>query len=177
MKTQLKSSALVLGAIAAATSVQGSADYVTMSTFLRTSFRRIITVTALILALGAGHAMAQRANGIDVSRYQGTINWVSVRGAGYTVAWAQATRGSYLVNANFTANMSNGKAAGVLMGAYHFAEPAVNSPSTEANYFWNLAGPYIVADGKTLMPMLDVEVFTGHVGASSYSDWANQWYN
>ncbi|MGI8965459.1 MAG: GH25 family lysozyme, partial [Limisphaerales bacterium] len=87
------------------------------------------------------------------------------------------TRGAYLVNANFTANMSNGKAAGVLMGAYHFAFPATNSPSTEANYFWAVAGPYILADGKTLMPMLDIESFTGIVGATSYSDWANQWYN
>ncbi|MDQ6631866.1 MAG: hypothetical protein M3Y82_08915, partial [Verrucomicrobiota bacterium] len=143
----------------------------------RTSFRGIIAVTALILALGSGHAMAQRANGIDVSRWQGTIDWVSVKGSGVTFAWAQATRGAYLVNANFTANMSNGKAAGVLMGAYHFAFPATNSPSVEADYFWATAGPYILADGKTLMPMLDMESFTGIVGATSYSDWANQWYN
>ncbi|MGI8965460.1 MAG: GH25 family lysozyme, partial [Limisphaerales bacterium] len=148
-----------------------------MSTFLRTSFRRIIAVTALILALGSGDAVAQRATGIDVSRWQGTIDWTSVKGSGVTFAWAQATRGAYLVNANFTANMSNGKAAGVLMGAYHFAFPATNSPSVEADYFWAAAGPYILADGKTLMPMLDMESFTGIVGATSYSDWANQWYN
>ncbi len=141
------------------------------------SFRRIIAVTALVLTLGSGHAMAQRASGIDVSRWQGTIDWTSVKGSGVTFAWSQATRGAYLVNANFTANMSNGKAAGVLMGAYHFAFPATNSPSTEANYFWATAGPYIKADGKTLMPMLDIETFSGYVGASSYSDWANQWYN
>ncbi len=61
------------------------------------------------------------------------------------------------------------------MGPYHYAFPATNSPSTEANYFWNLAGPYIKADGKTLTIMLDIEHFNGHVGATSYSDWANQW--
>src|SRR5205807_579030 len=87
-----------------------------------TSFRRIIAVTALILTLGSGHAMA-RSLGIDVSRFQNTINWTSVKGSGVTFAWAQATRGAYLINANFTANMSNGKAAGVIMGAYHYAEP------------------------------------------------------
>ncbi len=138
---------------------------------------KIITLVALALTLGAGHAIAQRASGIDVSRWQATINWTSVAGSGITFAWAQATRGAYLTNVNFVANMVNGKAAGVLMGAYHYAEPGTNSPSVEADYFWNLAGPYIKADGKTLMPMLDMEVFNGHVGATSYSDWANQWYN
>ncbi len=135
-----------------------------------------MAVAALALALGAGQAEA-RLDGIDVSRWQGTINWTSVKGAGYTFAWAQSTRGTYLTNNNFIANMNNGKAAGVIMGAYHFAHPATNSPATEANAFWNVAGPYIKADGKTLMPMLDIEEFNGHVGATSYSDWANQWYN
>ncbi len=135
----------------------------------------MIVITLLLAIFGAGPAMAQRPLGIDVSRWQGTINWTSVKNAGKTFAWSQATRGAYLTNVNFVANMVNGKAAGVLMGPYHYATPATNSPSTEANYFWNRAGAYILADGKTLMPMLDIEEFNGHVGATSYSDWANQW--
>ena len=31
--------------------------------------------------------------------------------------------------------------------------------------------------GRLYMPMLDMEVFSGVVGASSYSDWANQFNN
>src|SRR5436190_21675569 len=100
-----------------------------MKIFLRTSFLRTISMTALVLTLGTGHALAQRALGIDVSRFQNTINWTSVRGAGITFAWAQATRGAYLQNAYFTANMVNGKAAGVLMAPYHYAFPATNSAS------------------------------------------------
>ncbi len=146
-----------------------------MKIFLRTSFLRTIALAALVFTVGTGQALAQRALGIDVSRFQNTINWTSVKNAGISFAWSQATRGAYLQNANFTANMVNGKAAGVLMGPYHYAFPATNSASTEANYFWNLAGPYIKADGKTLAIMLDIEHFDGHVGASSYSDWANQW--
>jgi hypothetical protein len=140
-----------------------------------TALLRIIAMAALLLTLGLQRASAQRPLGIDVSRFQNTINWTSVKGSGISFAWAQATRGAYLQNANFTANMVNGKAAGVLMGAYHYAFPATNSANTEANYFWNLAGPYIKADGKTLAIMLDIEHFDGHVGATSYSDWANQW--
>src|SRR6476620_10656420 len=103
----------------------------TMKTSLWTSFGRIIAGIALLLTLGTGQAMAQRALGIDVSRFQNTINWTSVKGAGYTFAWAQATRGAYLTNVNFVANMVNAKAAGVIIGAYHYAEPGTNSPSVE----------------------------------------------
>src|SRR5690606_33010241 len=52
-----------------------------------------------------------------------------------------------------------------------------STPQVQADFFWDLAGPYIKADGKSLMPMLDMEVWNGHVGASSYTDWANQWCN
>lgn len=137
----------------------------------------VLAVAALNLTIGAQDASAQRALGIDVSRFQGTINWTSVRGSGIRFAWAQATRGLTSPNGNFVANMNNGKSAGVYMGAYHYAFPADSTPQVQANYFWNLAGPYIKADGKTMMPMLDMEVWTGHVGATSYTDWANQWCN
>ena len=148
------------------------------SAFSRTTATVWAVVAVVALTLGASSQNAQaRALGIDVSRFQGTINWTSVKNAGITFAWAQATRGLTSPNANFTANMVNGKAAGVYMGAYHYAFPGDNSAQTEADYFWNLAGPYIKADGKTLMPMLDMEVWTGHVGATSYTQWANQWCN
>jgi GH25 family lysozyme M1 (1,4-beta-N-acetylmuramidase) len=134
----------------------------------------IMAAAALGLTVGAGDTFG-RPLGIDVSRYQGTINWTSVKGAGITFSWAQATRGLTSPNANFVPNMNNGKAAGVYMGAYHYAQCGSDTPQSEANYFWNLAGPYIKAEGKTLMPMLDMEDWTGHVGATSYTDWANQW--
>ena len=55
------------------------------------------------------------------------------------------------------------------MGAYHFAHPNSATPASEASHFWSVAGGYIKADGKTLMPMLDMEVFSGVDGASTYS--------
>jgi GH25 family lysozyme M1 (1,4-beta-N-acetylmuramidase) len=135
----------------------------------------MLALMALVLTFGTSTATA-RVTGIDVSRWQNTINWTSVAGSGsVTFAWAQATRGAYLTNNNYFANMKNGKAAGVIMGAYHYASPATNSAATEANYFWARAGAQILADGKTLMPMLDIEEFNGHIGAASYSEWAQQW--
>lgn len=134
--------------------------------------------TALTLAIAPGRALAQRALGVDVSNYQGpSINWSSVKGAGITFAWAKATEGTYYIDPDFTINESHAKSAGVVIGAYHFARPDLTSPSSEAGYFWNEAKSYIQADGKTLMPMLDMETWNGVVGASSYSAWANAWCN
>ena len=141
---------------------------------------RRASVIAAVLATGFGaeRAMAQRPLGVDVSSYQGSgINWSSVRGAGITFAWAKATEGTYDDDADFTINENKGKGAGVVMGAYHFARPDLDSPGTEASFFWSAAGNYIQADGKTLMPMLDMETWNGVVGASTYSQWANDWNN
>ena len=133
---------------------------------------------ALVLAFGADRAMAQRALGVDVSNYQGSdIDWSSVKGSGISFAWALATDGSGFTDGDFAGDMNNGKSAGVFMGAYHFAQPNSDTPSADADYFWSVAGAYIKADGQSLMPMLDMEVFSGYTGASSYSDWANQWCN
>jgi autotransporter-associated beta strand protein len=123
-------------------------------------------------------ANAQRALGIDVSSYQGaSINWTSVKNSGIVFAWAKATEGAGFNDSTYIGNANNGKAAGVIMGAYHYAHPELNSPGTEASHFWSVAGSHITADGLTLMPMLDIEgsAFSGHVGAASLSDWINIW--
>ncbi len=133
---------------------------------------------ATLLSFDCNNALAQRALGIDVSSYQGgSINWSAVRSAGGVFAWAKATQGVSITDADFVVNENNGKGAGVFMGAYHYAQPNDNTPASEVSHFWSVAGGYIKADGKTFMPMLDFEVFSGAVGASSYSDWANQWCN
>jgi GH25 family lysozyme M1 (1,4-beta-N-acetylmuramidase) len=143
---------------------------------------RFILVCALSFYFSPGRAMAQRPLGLDVSHYQGSINWTSVKSAGYSFAWAKATEGgSGSGDAFFASNISGAKAAGVYVGAYHFAHPEANSPATEANFFWSVAGSSITNDGLSVQPMLDYETFTAPgnipVGAASYSDWANQWCN
>lgn len=131
--------------------------------------------TSLIFSMAVSPLMAQRPLGIDVSSYQGTINWSRVAASGKQFSFAKATEGNYYQDAYFYGNINNGKAAGVLMGAYHYARPDLDAPSTDAAYFWSFAQNYFQHDGKSLMPALDFEVFNGVVGATSYTDWANQW--
>jgi len=132
-------------------------------------------IIAAALAFAAGQARANNLFGIDVSSFQGSVNWSSAHSGGVQWAFAKATEGNYYEDAYFKGNMSNGKSAGVQMGAYHFARPDTDCVSTDANYFWNFAGGYILADGKTIFPMVDFEVYNGHDCQASYTDWMNTW--
>jgi GH25 family lysozyme M1 (1,4-beta-N-acetylmuramidase) len=84
--------------------------------------------------------------GIDVSDYQGTVNWTSVKNAGYSFAVIKATEGTTFTASTFASNWANSKAAGLVRGAYHFARPGT-SPTVsgnaiaQANFFINTVKP------------------------------------
>jgi lysozyme len=134
-----------------------------------------LAVLGTAATLAASSAMANNLFGIDVSSYQGSINWSSVKANGANYAFAKATEGNYFQDGYFKSNMTNGKAAGLHMGAYDFCRPDQISYTTEANYFWSFAGGYIKADAHSLFPMLDFETYNGHVGTSNYTQWMNGW--
>lgn len=58
--------------------------------------------------------------GIDVSGYQGTIDWEKVRGDGVSFAYIKATEGVGHEDARFDANWKGAEQAGVARGAYHY---------------------------------------------------------
>src|SRR4051812_19809676 len=132
-------------------------------------------IVALGLAAVSQNAEANNLLGIDVSHYQGSINWGSVAGCGPKYAFAKATEGVTYVDPNYATYMNGGKAAGLQMGAYDFAHPASNCANSEADYFWSHAGSKITADGKSLYPMVDFESFGGHACYSTYTSWMNAW--
>src|SRR4029077_17345536 len=83
-------------------------------------------ILASTLAFGPVRTLAQRPLGIDVSHYQGFINWTSAKNSGVSFAWAKATESTTFTDSFFTVNEANAHAAGVLIGAYHFARPEDN---------------------------------------------------
>jgi GH25 family lysozyme M1 (1,4-beta-N-acetylmuramidase) len=93
--------------------------------------------------------------GLDVSSYQGTINWSQVKAAGFVFAFAKATEGVGYTDTEYANYITNGEAAGVYMGAYHFAHPEDNSARAEANYFLSIAGSHITS--CEMPPVLDLE--------------------
>lgn len=131
-----------------------------------------------IYFLLVGGIYAQSVLGIDVSHHQGNINWTQVAAAGKVFAWVKATEGITYTDPNYTANMSNGTTAGVVMGAYHFARPLSNSAVSEANHFVSVAGAYI-ATGN-LPPALDLEdppggSLTASMSSAALTTWAETW--
>ena len=59
-------------------------------------------------------------HGIDVSKFQGDIDWNAVASSGVKFAWIKATEGGDRADERFQANWTGAKAAGVAHGAYHF---------------------------------------------------------
>ncbi|MBE7200985.1 MAG: glycoside hydrolase family 25 protein [Parafilimonas terrae] len=59
-------------------------------------------------------------HGIDVSKYQGKIDWSRVAGSGVQFAWIKSTEGGDRVDSRFGENWAGAQAAGVPRGAYHF---------------------------------------------------------
>ena len=57
--------------------------------------------------------------GIDVSHYQGTIDWQKVKAAGIRFAYLKATQGASFVDPKLFDNYTGAKAAGIPIGLYH----------------------------------------------------------
>ncbi len=94
-----------------------------------------------------GQVVAQFVDGIDVSHWQGTINWTSVKNSGVEFAFMKATQGNGYVDPTFHTNIRNATAAGVLVGPYHFCDVDTDSgnpldPVNEANNFLSQIEPY-----------------------------------
>ena len=124
-----------------------------------TSLLLSLCVLVLSAALDAVPAQASPTDysvrGIDVSNYQGTINWPPVAAAGTRFSYAKVTDGITYTDPYFTRNYSIAKSLGVFAGGYHFALPDKSTGRVQADFFLDHAG--YVDDGRTLPPMLDIE--------------------
>lgn len=94
--------------------------------------------------------------GIDVSGYNDVTDWSAVRGVGNSWTWSKATQGNYYTNPLFAAQMSGARAAGLLVGAYHFPDPNVSVAANVSN-FVTIAKPQGTFAQGAFVPMLDVE--------------------
>ena len=69
---------------------------------------------------GVTRAHTMPIQGIDVSYWQGDIDWRKVREAGIQFAFIKATEGGDHLDPKFLQNWHAAKRAGVARGAYHF---------------------------------------------------------
>lgn len=97
-------------------------------------------------------ATRQAVQGVDISKWQGDIDWRAVKSAGTQFAFIKATEGGDHVDERFMANWNGAKAAGVKRGAYHFVYWC--RPAHEQVAWFRQQIP---ADPDALPPVLDVE--------------------
>jgi GH25 family lysozyme M1 (1,4-beta-N-acetylmuramidase) len=115
-----------------------------------------MATTAVAVTATATPALAATTPGIDVSSYQGSINWTSVHNAGIQFAYIKATEGTSYKDPSFNTNYPAAYYAGVIRGAYHFALPDRSSGATQANFLASNGGAWS-ADGRTLPAAVDLE--------------------
>jgi lysozyme len=105
---------------------------------------------------GVSKAQTYPIHGLDLSRYQASMDWNAVQEAGTKFAFIKATEGGDYVDPMFVQNWNSAKAAGIPRGAYHFVywcRPAVQ----QAQWFVQ----HIPQDHDALPPVLDLE-WNGH---------------
>lgn len=100
--------------------------------------------------VAAAHDMP--VQGIDVSYWQGDIDWAQARAAGVRFTFIKATEGGDHLDPKFLQNWQAAKNAGVVRGAYHFVYWC--RPADEQALWFMLNVP---PDPDALPPVLDLE--------------------
>jgi lysozyme len=104
-------------------------------------------------------AITDMPTGIDVSKFQGNVNWQEVKNAGYSFGFARAIDDSTGTTADpeFNNNWKGMGDSGILRGAYYYLRASRNMTDA-ANLFVSTVGQLAPGD---LQPVLDVETADG----------------
>ena len=91
-------------------------------------------------------AAAPLAKGIDVSKYQGAVNWSAVKNAGYSFAFIKAGSAKSGLDPYYAVNMAGATAAGMKVGVYVYSyATTVEGAMTEAQFAIAAMEPYSVS--------------------------------
>ena len=98
-----------------------------------------------------------QVHGIDISHYQGKIDWkmlTQTRQGQFPIhfVFMKSTEGGDFSDKNFVTNFDSAKAYGFIRGAYHFYNPKTD-PIKQADFFINS----VKLEAGDLPPVLDIE--------------------
>lgn len=95
----------------------------------------LLTPTSMALSPSSEPTYA----GIDVSGYQGNINYSEVAQAGIEIVYMKSSEGSNYVDSHFERNYTEAKRNGLKVGVYHFLTArSVAQAETQAQFFVSL---------------------------------------
>lgn len=111
------------------------------------------TLRCLLVVLAVCLSATLRAQGIDVSKFQGTINWQKVaKSKKVKFVYIRATEGASIKDPKYKANLDSASKAGLLVGSYH----VYSSKTTAYQQFANLKS-VVQKKKQDLIPVLDIE--------------------
>lgn len=116
-------------------------------------------------------APGETIEGIDVSKWQGEIDWDAVAGDGIRFAFIRATHGTDILDEWFDTNWRRAREVGIARGAYQFFEGG-QDPVEQADVFLSMVPALEPGD---LPPVIDVESPDGNPGAAEYQDNVRVW--
>ncbi|WP_425449309.1 GH25 family lysozyme [Dethiothermospora halolimnae] len=100
--------------------------------------------------------LGYEVKGLDVSHYQGDINWEDINKDKYKFVFMKATEGTTFKDNKFVFNWNKSKEKGILRGAYHFFS-AESSGLGQAENFINT----VPKEEYCLPPVIDIEISLG----------------
>lgn len=142
---------------------------------MRKAIVAVVGSVALAIAgtMTAGAWTSSAPSGIDIAAHQhpggAPIDWSDVKTDGQSFAFVKASEGGDWTNPYFVADANAASAAGLKVGAYHYARPA-SSASEQAAHF---AAQLALVPGQTLPPVLDIEVDEG-LSPEQLTNWVRQ---
>jgi lysozyme len=104
--------------------------------------------------------------GVDVSHWQGAMDWFQCQQAGATIAYIKATEGLEWVDPRFFENWNGAHQTNLKIGAYHYFKNGENSEA-QAHHFLHTVGDY----DALLPPALDVEDGTAPPDPDHIRNW------
>lgn len=99
-----------------------------------------------------GHPYNNPVHGIDISRYQGNIDWGRVRSSGVSFAFIKATEGGDYADPNFRRYWYEAAQAGIPRGAYHYFYFCRSGAQQAAWFIQN-----VPRERGAMPPVLDLE--------------------
>ena len=123
---------------------------------------------------GAGEALTVCAKGtvtkgVDVSVYQGSVDWSKVKAAGITFAIVRVSDGTGTLDSTFATNWKDTKSNGLVRGVYQFFEPG-EDPTKQADLVLSQVKSAGGFDPGDLPPVMDIETTGGQSDATIQSN-------
>jgi lysozyme len=150
----------------------------TVAVRLRTVVFACITVSLVLGSLlpqeraVADERATSWLKGIDISHWQGPINWSKVGNHPISFVIAKATQGQTYNDPNYASYRRGAAGQGIAWTAYHFADPATsaNDAVRQADHYVDVAA---LGSGD-LIPALDLEWFNG-LTVDQLVQWVKDW--